>query len=236
MNKTSDIPVVILCGGRGTRLQEKTAFIPKPLIEIGSQPIIWHIMKIYQTHGFNEFYLSGGYKWKMFRSFIERYNNRITAKVIDTGLKTGKGGRIFRLRKLLKGRFMCTYGDGVSDINLEKLLKFHQKKGKIATITCVQPQNQYGIVNIKNQLVTSFVEKPKMKDWINAGFFVFEREIFNYLNENGELEGKPFENLAKDSQIAAYKHRGFWASMDTYKDYQYLNSLWKTGKAFWKTW
>jgi glucose-1-phosphate cytidylyltransferase len=231
--KVDNIPVVILCGGRGTRLREKTVNTPKPLIEIGGKPMVWHIMEIYKNQGFSNFILACGYKVRQFRQFAKKQKNGV--QVIDTGEDTRKGGRIFLLKEYLKTPlFMCTYGDGVSDINLKKLLLFHKRKDKVATITCVQPRNQYGIVNIENGLIKSFVEKPRMKEWVNGGFFVFKSSFFNYLSENCGLEDVVLPRLAKDGQVAAYKHSGFWASMDTYQDFQELNKIWYDGKPLWK--
>jgi len=237
MLRTTDIPVIILCGGKGTRLKEKTINVPKPLIEIGNKPILWHILRIYQSQGFSNFILACGYKWTQFKKFAKQQGDGINIQVVDTGEETRKGGRVFLLKDYVKNSiFMCTYGDGVSNINLNKLLEFHNRKKKIVTITCVKPRNQYGIVNINNGVVESFVEKPKMKEWVNAGFFVFNSNLFEHMSENCGLEDEVFPGLAKKRQVVAYKHTGFWASMDTHKDFQDLNKLWYTKKAEWKVW
>lgn len=253
------IPVVILCGGQGTRLREETAFKPKPLVEIGGRPILWHIMKIYSHFGFNEFILALGYKGEMIKRYFLNYeamNNDFTidlksksltfhdnttedwvVTLADTGDLTETGGRIKRVEKYIKTpRFMATYGDGVADINIRKLLEFHKSKGKIATLTGLHPLSKYGILELdENNIVTNFKEKPQMKEWVSGGFFVFEREIFDYLDENSILERAPMEHLVEDGQLAVYAHDGFWGSMDTYKDVQYLNKLWEETKR-WKVW
>ncbi len=253
------IPVVILCGGQGTRLREETAFKPKPLVEIGGRPILWHIMKIYSYYGFNEFILALGYKGDMIKRYFLNYeamNNDFTidlksktltyhdnttedwvVTLADTGDETQTGGRIKRLEKYIDTpRFMATYGDGVADINLLELLEFHKNKEKIATLTGLHPLSKYGILELdENNIVTNFKEKPQMKEWVSGGFFVFERAIFDYLDENSILERAPMEQLVEEGQLAVYAHHGFWGSMDTYKDVQYLNKLWEETKR-WKVW
>lgn len=231
------IKVVILCGGRGTRFREKTVSVPKPLIKIHNRPLLWHIMKIYKAQGFFSFILSGGYKFGHLKEFAKKYKNEFEITVENTGADTDTGGRIFLLRKYLRNeQFMCTYGDGLANIDLNKLLKFHEKYSKIATITSVRPYNQFGVLKMKNGLVKTFVEKPQLKDWINGGFFVFEKEIFNYLSKTSRLETTPFEKLAFDGQMAAYRHKDFWVSLDTFKDYQLIKDLWYNGLAKWKIW
>jgi glucose-1-phosphate cytidylyltransferase len=233
----SGTQVVILCGGKSVRFREKTAKIPKPLVEIGGKPILWHIMKIYQAQGFNNFLLACGYKYDLFKKFARTYAKEFNVQAINTGEDTLKGGRIYRLRKYIATNpFMCTYGDGLANINLKKLLAFHKRIQKVATITCVRPNSQFGILKIKNNIVESFVEKPQHKDWINGGFFVFAKEIFEYLNRDCDLESKPFEKLAKISEMAAFRHRGYWNCMDTVKDFQSLEEMYNGGRAYWKTW
>lgn len=234
--------VVILCGGMGTRLRERTQEIPKPLIDIGGRPILWHVMKTYAHHGYRDFLLCLGYKGEK----IEQYfaNTEAAQKegwaihFVDTGLETNTGGRIKRIEGLISGeRFFATYADGLADIDLEALLSFHRSHRKIATITAVQPLSPFGLLQLGNDgQVVRFQEKPQLQEWVNGGFFVFEREIFNYLTEDSILEREPFEVLAREGQIMAYKHLGFWRCMDTYKDTITLNSLWQARRAPWKVW
>jgi glucose-1-phosphate cytidylyltransferase len=256
--------VAILCGGKGTRLQERTESIPKPLIEIGGMPILWHIMKIYAHFGFNDFVLLLGYKGNKIKEyFVEaeawRRNDftlttepgsapriechqpeaedwRIT--FVDTGLETNTGGRIKRAQRYLDGStFMVTYGDGVADIDLHALLDCHQQHGRLATVTAVRPLSQFGILRIdESGAVREFVEKPRMQDCVNGGFFVFEPDVFEYLDEDSVLEREPLEHLARDGQIMAYGHSGFWNCMDTYKDAVALDNLWNSKQARWKLW
>jgi glucose-1-phosphate cytidylyltransferase len=256
--------VAILCGGKGTRLQEKTASIPKPLVEVGGRPILWHIMKIYSHFGFSDFVLLLGYKGERIKEYFVdgdlwrrqdftlatspgcrprldyHYRGaeewRIT--FVDTGQETNTGGRIKRAQPYLDGdTFMATYGDGVADIDLAELLRCHRLNGKSATLTAVSPKSQFGIVQLdESGLVKEFVEKPPMKDWVNGGFFVFERDIFNYLEDDSVLEQEPLRQLAGAGQIMAYKHTGFWNCMDTYKDAVALDTLWSSRQARWKLW
>ncbi len=259
--------VAILCGGKGTRLRELTGVLPKPLVEIGGKPILWHIMKIYSYYGFNDFILCLGYKGEMIKEYFMnqadwRYNDFIldfkskkheiiykanNYKVkhedwkitfVDTGQETNTGGRIKKIEEYIGGDdFFVTYGDGLSDIDLNKLLDFHKKNKKIATITCVNPPSQFGVVEINEEgIITKFEEKPLLNQWISGGFFVFNKRIFDYIRENDILEKEPFEKLAKERQAIAYKHKGFWKCMDTYKDTRVLNELWKNNKAYWKKW
>lgn len=250
---------VILCGGLGTRLSEETHLKPKPMVEIGEKPILWHIMNIYSAHGFNEFILALGYKGEAVKKYFLNYYNfqsdltislktgEITASkncyrdwtvhLVDTGLNSMTGGRLYRLRDRLKGEtFMLTYGDGVSNIDIDKLLKFHKSHGKIATITAVKPSARFGGMKFNGDRVIEFTEKPQTGEgWINGGFFVFESEIFNYLHgDETILERDPLENLSKDGQLIAFKHDGFWQCMDTVRDRDLLERLWQTGEAPWK--
>ncbi|MBI3036802.1 glucose-1-phosphate cytidylyltransferase [Candidatus Woesearchaeota archaeon] len=254
--------VVILCGGKGTRFREYPEEIPKPLAVIGGKPILWHLMKTYSHYGYKDFILCLGYKGDMIKKyFIEeewrasdftmnlknRQKQTLAAgeeedwniTFADTGLETNTGGRIKRIEKYIpQGEdFFATYGDGLANIDIRQLLEFHKKKGGIATITCLRPYSQFGIVEIddNSSAVTSFKEKPRLDYWINGGFFVFKKEIFNYLGDNDVLEQKPFETLAAKKEIAAYKFEGFWQCMDTFKDYQSFNELWEKG-APWKVW
>lgn len=252
---------VILCGGLGTRLSEETHLKPKPMVEIGEKPILWHIMNIYSAHGFNEFILALGYKGEAVKKYFLNYYNfqsdltislktgEITASkncyrdwtvhLVDTGLNSMTGGRLYRLRDRLKGEtFMLTYGDGVSNIDIDKLLKFHKSHGKIATITAVKPSARFGGMKFNGDRVIEFTEKPQTGEgWINGGFFVFEPGVFNCLRSEADvLEKEPLENLAKDGQLMAYKHEDFWQCMDTMRDKQLLEKLWAGNNAPWKIW
>ncbi len=250
---------IILAGGLGTRLSEETILKPKPMVEIGEFPIIWHIMKIYEKYNVNEFVVALGYKGDVIKNYFSNYFhqkndfkvNLLTGKIdylnnvtpnwdinlIDTGLNTLTGLRLFKLRDILKGQgtFMLTYGDGLSDINIGKLLEFHKSHGKIATVTAVRPPVRFGELVINNTQVTDFAEKPQISDgWINGGFFVFEKDIFNYLDENNVmLEREPLEKLVSDNQLMAYKHTGFWQCMDTLRDKEYLQKIWESDNVKW---
>lgn len=254
--------VVILCGGRGTRISEETEVIPKPMVEIGNKPIIWHIMKIYSHYGFNDFILCLGYKGYIIKEYFSHYllhmsdvtidmaENDIKihtstsepwkVTLVDTGSNTMTGGRLKRIEKFTKGeRFMMTYGDGVGNINIDKLLNTHNKNNKYATLTTVQTAGRFGILDIdKSNKVKSFLEKPKGEtSWINAGFFVLEPEISRYIENDSTIwEREPLESLTKDGQLSAYKHRGFWKCMDTLRDKIELENLWSKKKAPWKIW
>jgi glucose-1-phosphate cytidylyltransferase len=254
---------VILCGGLGTRLREETEYRPKPLIEIGARPILWHIMKLYACYNAKEFVLCLGYKAHMIKDYFLNYeamNNDVTLSLgkpqsllvhgahderdysvtlVDTGLNTMTGGRIRRIREYVGDEtFMVTYGDGVSNVDISKLLEFHHSHGRIATVTTVQPISRYGVLRIgSNNLVTEFVEKPQLEDRVSAGFFVFNREIFNYLDgDDIVLEQEPMRRLVEDGQLMAYHHSGFFYAMDTFREFLYLNELWDSGKAPWKIW
>lgn len=253
--------VVILAGGLGTRLSEETIIKPKPMVEVGGKPILWHIMNIYSFHGFNEFIVALGYKGEVIKEYFLNYYNLqsdltislktgevIASKncyrdwgihLVDTGLNSMTGGRVYRLRdKLSNETFMLTYGDGVSSIDIKKLLEFHKSHGKIATVTAVKPSARFGGMKFNGDRVIEFTEKPQTGEgWINGGFFVFEPKVFDYLHgDDAILEGKPLENLAKDGQLMAYKHDGFWQCMDTLRDKQLLENLWANDKAPWKVW
>jgi glucose-1-phosphate cytidylyltransferase len=251
---------VILCGGLGTRLSEETNLKPKPMVEIGGKPILWHVMNIYGAQGFNEFVLAAGYKSEYIKEYFLNYYNfqsdltihlksgeievdhkapkDWTVHIVDTGLKSMTGGRLYRLRDKLKdAAFMCTYGDGVADVDIKKLLEFHKSHGKLATITAVKPTARFGAMQFdgKSSKVLSFSEKTQMHEgWINGGFFVFEPKIFEYLKgDDTILERDPLENLTKDGQLMAYKHEGFWHCMDTIRDKDILNELIVKNKAPW---
>jgi len=253
--------VVILAGGLGTRLAEETEVRPKPMVEIGGYPILWHIMKHYATYGFNEFFVALGYKGDMIkRYFLDYYtlSGSMTINLMDgtaqthtrksedwivhlmdTDLETNTGGRIKRLEPWLKdGAFMVTYGDGLSDVNLTDLLRFHCSHGCIATVTAVRPPARFGGLIFDGELVAEFTEKPQVSEgWINGGFMVFEPALFEYLEgDHSNLEVDGLERLAADQQLAAYRHDYFWQCMDTLRDKRLLESLWQGGHAPWKVW
>lgn len=253
--------VVILAGGLGTRLAEETEIKPKPMVEIGGRPILWHIMKHYAHYGFKEFYIALGYKGEMIKRYFLDYHslngsmtiNLATGEVqshhkecedwivhlMDTGLQTLTGGRVKHLEPWLKDEtFMVTYGDGVSDIDLQDLLKFHRSHGRIATVTAVRPPARFGGLVFDGDLVARFTEKPQIGEgWINGGFLVFEPGVFKYLEgDNTSLEADALERLAADGQLAAYRHDRFWQCMDTLRDVRLLQSLWESGNPPWKVW
>jgi glucose-1-phosphate cytidylyltransferase len=237
---TSMPVVVILCGGRGTRLQEKTANLPKPLVEIGDKPIVWHVIQLYVVHGAREFVLAGGYKCDQLAEFAagESWPDGVSVRVVDTGLDTQTGGRVHLLREQVgEGTFMVTYADGVADIDLRALLDRHHGHGHAATVTVVRPELQFGVALIGDgDVVTGFQEKPRAEHWINGGFFCFEPTVFDYLTESSVLEREPLEGLADDGALHAFRHTGFWQCMDTYKDATRLNDLWASGAAPWRRW
>ena len=250
---------VILCGGYGTRLSEETQLRPKPMVEIGGKPILWHIMKIYEKYKINDFELALGYKGEMIKEYFLNYPSLINdfsintktgelvvlnsfsenwdINLVHTGLNTMTGGRLLRLKNNLKDNntFMLTYGDGVSDINISKLLKFHHSHGKIATLTAVRPPVRFGELIIKDNKIEQFAEKPQAaKGWINGVFFVFNKEIFDYIDgDETMLEREPLERLTQTGELMAYKHLGFWQCMDTIREKQILEKLWETKNAPW---
>jgi glucose-1-phosphate cytidylyltransferase len=225
--------VVILAGGLGTRISEYTKTIPKPMIKINKKPIICHIMNHYSKFGFNEFYIAAGYKGKVIKDYFKNnyYKNKI--RIFDTGKKTMTGGRLRRLKRYLKDEtFLMTYGDGVSNVNIKKLVEYHKKKRKLVTLTAVRPPARFGAIKIKNGKVLYFKEKSKLDEsWINGGFFVMEPEFLKYLkNDNTYLERDPFEKACKQKQLNAFKHNGFWQCMDTKRDKDYLEKIFKKRK------
>ena len=250
---------VILAGGYGTRLEEETVVKPKPMIEIGGRPIIWHIMKTYSHYGITDFIICLGYKGYMIKEYFANYfihssdltidiqNNKVDIHsvhsepwkitLVDTGEKSMTGGRIKRIEKYVDDTFLMTYGDGVADIDITKLIDFHKKNNTIATLTAVQPQGRFGTLEIKDTKITKFVEKPSGDNsWINGGYFVFEKSFFDYLDgDNTILEKTPLETLSKINQLGVFKHDGFWHPMDTMRDKNYLNNLWETNP-LWKKW
>jgi glucose-1-phosphate cytidylyltransferase len=253
--------VVILAGGLGTRLSEETEVRPKPMVEIGGRPILWHIMKIYASHGFNEFILALGYKGEFIKNFFINYHqlhSNLTVcmrdgrvdvhdgeaedwvvHLVDTGFQTETGGRIKRLASLIGNeRFMLTYGDGVSNVDVRRLIDFHQQQGRLATVTAVRPPARFGGMVLANNHVVEFKEKPQIGEgWINGGFFVLEPQVLNYISgDSTDWERESVEMLVADNQLAAYQHQGFWQCMDTLRDVRYLQGLWQSDEAPWKVW
>ena len=231
---------VILAGGYGTRISEESHLKPKPMIEIGGKPIIWHIMKIYATYGINDFIICCGYKGEIIKKYFESFDSEPwNIELIDTGLDTMTGGRIKRIQNHIDGTFCLTYGDGVSDVNIRDLISFHNSKKSLATLTAIHPPERFGVLNISDEYVTEFHEKHRGESsWINGGFFVFEPKIFDYLldGDSTVLEKKPLETLAQEQNLMAFKHNGFWYPMDTLRDKNYLENLWLNNKANWKIW
>ena len=253
--------VGILAGGLGTRLSEETTIRPKPMVEIGGQPMLWHIMQIYAAHGFKEFVVALGYKGHLIKDYFVNYRLRTgsltvkldsgevtrhvgkvedwTVHLIDTGLSTQTGGRARRIARFIgRETFMLTYGDGVANIDLRRLLEFHQHHGKLATVTAVRPPARFGGLRFNGDLVTEFTEKPQIGEgWINGGFFVLEPEVADYIQDDDMLfEREPLERLAQEGQLVAYRHDDFWQCMDTVRDVNLLESLWAQGHAPWKIW
>jgi glucose-1-phosphate cytidylyltransferase len=231
--------VVILCGGRGTRLRERTETVPKALVEIGGKPILWHVIGIYAAQGFESFVLATGYLGEMVADFAmgESWPEGVEVECVDTGVDTPTGGRIARLDERLGGGTFCvTYADGVADVDLGALLDSHRRSGALATVTVVRPHLQWGVAEIDaDGRVAGFVEKPRSEHWINGGFFCFESAALACLGEDSVLEREPLERLAADGQLHAFRHEGFWDCMDTYKDAVVLNDLWVAGDAPWPT-
>lgn len=255
--------VAILAGGFGTRISEESHLKPKPMIEIGERPILWHIMKIYSYYGFNDFIICLGYKGYCIKEYFAHYflheaditfdfsdsNKQIVhnhhaepwrVTLVNTGLNTMTGGRVKRIKDHIGHEpFMLTYGDGVADVDIRKLVAYHKASGRLATVTSTQPAGRFGALNLtKDNLIQGFKEKPKGDGaWVNAGFFVMQPEVLDYIaDDNTILEREPLENLANDGQLIAYKHDGFWQPMDTMRDKALLDDLWQSGKAPWKKW
>jgi glucose-1-phosphate cytidylyltransferase len=232
-------PVVILCGGRGTRLRERTESVPKALVEIGGRPILWHVIQIYAAQGFERFLLATGYLGEAVDEFAEaeRWPGGVAVECVETGLDTPTGGRIARVvDRLGGGTFCATYADGVADVDLAALLDFHRERGGLATMTVVRPDLQWGVAELEGDRVAGFVEKPRSDRWINGGFFCFEAGALDYLEPDSVLEREPLRRLAADGQLHAFRHEGFWDCMDTYKDAVVLNDLWAAGEAPWRVW
>jgi glucose-1-phosphate cytidylyltransferase len=232
-------PVVILCGGRGARLQEHTQAIPKPLVEIGGLPIVWHVIELYARQGFRCFLLATGYRGELIERFVAAHEWRdgVCVECVDTGLDTPTGGRVKLLAPQLLGAemFCATYADGLADIDLDALLAFHRDHGALASMTVVRPQLQFGVTELADDgRVTGFREKPTSEHWINGGFFCFSASVLDYLDRDSVLERAPLERLAETGELRAYRHAGFWECMDTYKDAVALNDLWASGEAPWR--
>jgi len=255
------VKVVVLAGGRGTRIAEESATRPKPMVEIGGKPLLWHIMSLYASHGCREFVVACGYKGEMVKEYFRNVFHHTSdftvdlkdgsiavvggarldwqVSVVDTGLDTMTGGRLARLRDWIgEGTFMCTYGDGVGDVDIAELLRFHQRHGRLATVTAVRPPARFGGLVVDGDQVTQFTEKPQAEaGWINGGFFVFERGFLDYLEgDQTVLEREPLERAAAQGQLAAFRHEGFWQPMDTLREKELLESLWQSGRAPWKRW
>jgi glucose-1-phosphate cytidylyltransferase len=232
--------VVILCGGRGTRLREQTETIPKPLVEIGGRPIVWHVIRIYAEQGFRRFVLCTGHRGELIEDFVrsDGLPGGLEIRCVPTGEDTPTGGRVARVADRLEGeRFCVTYADGVADIDLAALLAFHEDHGALATMTVVQPELQFGVAELNGDgQVRGFTEKPRFDGWINGGFLCFEPGALDYIGADSVLEREPLERLAGDGELRAFRHEGFWDCMDTYKDAVLLNDLWAAGRAPWKLW
>jgi glucose-1-phosphate cytidylyltransferase len=252
---------VILAGGLGTRLSEKTADCPKPMVEIGGKPMLWHIMNIYASYGFEEFVLATGYKSELVKDYFLNFyalNNNLTidlgngdtvihegshprwkVHLVDTGLHTQTGGRLKRLSSWIEGEtFMMTYGDGVANVDILKLLAFHKSHGKLATITAVRPPSRFGGLSLQGEMVKEFMEKPLTGEgWINGGYFVLEPKVLDYIEDDKSIwERGPLERLAKEGELAAYRHGDFWQPMDTLREHSLLEEMWGSKKAPWKVW
>jgi len=256
------MPVVILAGGQGTRLREETERVPKPLVGIGERPIVWHIMKLFAHHGSRHFVLCLGFKSWLIKEYFLRYREQIADLTVrlgdpgppifhtngeedweitlaETGLNTGTGGRIHRVRRYVDtDTFILTYGDGLGSVDVEALVDFHRSHGRIGTVTGVHPTSRYGEMNVDGSQVMEFAEKPAAEGVVSGGFFVFQREVFDYLDDDPQLflEQQPLRKLARDGQLSVYLHEGFWHSMDTYRDFQILNKMWDSGQAAWQIW
>jgi glucose-1-phosphate cytidylyltransferase len=252
-------PVVVLAGGLGSRLAEETTVVPKPMVEIGGRPMLWHIMKCYSHFGFDEFYVALGYKGEVIKRYFLEYQRlsgnltidlpnatitcdapdveKWTVHLIDTGQQTNTGGRLLRLSRYLSGdAFMVTYGDGVANVDLDRLLRFHREHGRPATVTAVRPPTRFGALTLSGDKVAEFAEKRHADSWINGGFMVLGQHVFDYLDDDETILEHALEQLAKDGKLAAYRHSGFWQCMDTLRDRRVLESLWQDGLPPWKTW
>jgi len=230
---------VILAGGYGTRISEESHLKPKPMIEIGGKPILWHILKIYSAYGINDFVICCGYKGEKIKEYFSNIDSSpFNIELVDTGLDTMTGGRLKRIKNHVDGTFCVTYGDGLSNINIKNLVAFHREKKSVATLTAIHPPERFGVLSLSGDYVIEFHEKHRGdSSWINGGFFVFEPEIFDYLdNDSTILERTPLETLAKENKLTAFKHNEFWYPMDTLRDKNYLEKLWKSENIPWKVW
>jgi len=233
---------VILAGGYGTRISDfdnkESILKPKPMIEIGGNPILWHILKNYSSFGINDFIICCGYKGEQIKEYFNNNSSEWNIELVDTGLDTMTGGRLKRIQNNIDDTFCVTYGDGLSNVNVKNLITFHKEKKSIATLTAVHPPERFGVLSLNGDNVTQFSEKPSDENaWINGGFFVFEKEIFDYLRDDSTiLERMPLETLAKENKLTAYKHNGFWYAMDTLREKKYLEKLYESGNIPWKTW
>ena len=230
---------VILAGGYGTRISEESHLRPKPMIEIGGKPILWHILKIYSSYDINEFVICCGYKGEQIKEYFSKINSKSwDIQLIDTGLDTMTGGRLKRIQNHIDDTFCVTYGDGLSNVDINNLVAFHKEKKSIATLMAVHPPERFGVLDLNGDYVSEFHEKHSGESsWVNGGFFVFEPEIFDYLQDDSTiLERTPLETLAKENKLTAFKHNGFWYAMDTLRERKYLEKLWESQKPPWKTW
>jgi len=255
------VKVVLLAGGLGTRLREETEYRPKPMVEIGGRPIIWHIMKNFSHFGLEDFVIAAGYRGEVIKDYFLNFRGRSqdftvslstgdvayhaahydetdwTVTVADTGKDTMTGGRVKRAARYTEGRFMVTYGDGLADVNIDQLMAFHESHGRLATVTTTRPSTRFGVLDLgPDGVVERFREKPQADGHVNAGFFVFEPEVLEYLDDECVLEREPLERLAADRQLMAYEHTGFWQPMDTFREFQMLNEMWDSGDAPWRLW
>ena len=253
---------LLLAGGLGTRLREETEYRPKPMVEVGGRPILWHIMKNLAYFGLTDFVVATGYRGEVIRDYFLNYQSRMNdftvnlgsgdvqqhgddehdegewnVTVADTGPLTMTGGRVNRASKYVDGRFFVTYGDGLADVDISALIAFHEAHGKLATVTTIRPLSRFGVMDLDTSgAVQQFREKPQTDDYVNAGFFIFEPKVLDYLDDECVLEQAPLEALARDGQLMAYRHDGFWQPMDTYREFQMLNEMWDSGQAPWKMW
>ena len=233
--------LIIFAGGFGTRISEETNTIPKPMVKIGKKPILWHILKYYSIYGFCDFIICGGYKVNVIKNYFKKHKKSMKGwniRVVDTGKKSNTGERLKKVKKYINGTFCLTYGDGLSNVNIDKLIKFHKKNKSIVTLTTVKPIPHFGKILFNGNKVVKFFEKDQKKEsWINGGFFVCEKKIFNYLNKTNPIfEKDTLCSLANKKKLAAYKHKDFWYCMDTLRDKKYLENLWHSKKAPWKIW
>ena len=230
---------VILAGGYGTRLSEETHLKPKPMVEIGGKPILWHIMKIYSHHGINEFVICCGHRAELIQEYIQKLDEPWTITPVDTGINTMTGGRLKLVKKYVENETFCfTYGDTLNNVKIDELVNFHFDKKVLATVTACKPPEKYGLLKIENEKVIDFQEKPHIEgEWVNGGFFVLNPQVFDYIKTDSTVwEKEPMEKLTKDGQLSAYKHRGFYQPMDTISDKNHLEKLWQNNQASWKVW